>query len=119
MNSLSQRTLMIVAICILLPASSIALLSPISASSPVQAPPVQALKALYDNDEEFRATMDQAFANMQDPDPQRITTIMQSFRARSWSRVRMFPGRIGESRTLAPSLIVEDLGYGGLSPFVI
>jgi ABC-type transporter MlaC component len=31
--------------------------------------PVAALKDLYDNDEQFHATMDEAFANMKDPDP--------------------------------------------------
>lgn len=34
-----------------------------------RAPPVQALKRLYEADPAFRATLDRAFANMQDPDP--------------------------------------------------
>ena len=34
-----------------------------------QAPPVQALKRLYDADPALRATLERAFANMQDPDP--------------------------------------------------
>jgi phosphatidylserine decarboxylase len=33
------------------------------------APPVKALKNLYDNNRDFRATMDQALKNMQAPDP--------------------------------------------------
>ena len=34
-----------------------------------RAPPVQALKRLYEADPAFRATLERAFANMQDPDP--------------------------------------------------
>ena len=47
----------------------------VSASTPVMAQDVQetspivALKDLYDNNTEFRTTMDKAFANMKDPDP--------------------------------------------------
>jgi phosphatidylserine decarboxylase len=33
-------------------------------------PPIKALKNLYDNNREFRTTMDRAFENMQNPDPQ-------------------------------------------------
>jgi phosphatidylserine decarboxylase len=47
----------------------------VSASTPVMAQDVQetspivALRDLYDNNTEFRTTMDKAFANMKDPDP--------------------------------------------------
>lgn len=58
------RSFMFVAVCVL---SSVSFA--VAASDRTQAPPVQALRDLYDRDPDFRASMDRAFANMQDPDP--------------------------------------------------
>ena len=43
--------------------------SPVMAQDVLETSPVEALKDLYDNDAKFRTTMDEAFANMKDPDP--------------------------------------------------
>ncbi len=42
-------------------------LLPASAEDVVECPPVKALRALYENDKEFHATMDKTFANIKDP----------------------------------------------------
>ena len=43
--------------------------SPIAAQDVAVAPPIQALRSLYDNNPAFRANIDRAFANMKDPAP--------------------------------------------------
>jgi len=43
--------------------------SPVMAQDVLETSPIVALKDLYDNNTEFRTTMDKAFANMKDPDP--------------------------------------------------
>jgi len=43
--------------------------SPAMVQDVLETSPIVALKDLYDNDTEFHTTMDKAFANMQDPDP--------------------------------------------------
>lgn len=64
MISVSRRLLMQVAACVLFSASCA-----VAAKDVHGAPPIQALRNLYDNSPDFRATMDRAFANMKDPDP--------------------------------------------------
>ena len=63
MISVSRRILVCVVGCILV-------LAPCAdaAKDRAEAPPIQALRALYENNKEFRTTMHKAFANMKDPD---------------------------------------------------
>lgn len=69
MKSISSSLLMNLALCILVIASCSVAPQDVPTAPPLQVEPIQALKTLYDTNPEFRATMDQAFANMQDPDP--------------------------------------------------
>ena len=64
MISISRRILVIVAVCILVSTPYT-----VAAADFPEAQPVRALRALYDSNQEFRTTVDQAFANMKDPDP--------------------------------------------------
>ena len=47
-------------------------------------PPIKALKNLYDNNQEFHATMDRAFENMRDPDPNTKDLWPSSVAANPW-----------------------------------
>ncbi|MFZ2472778.1 MAG: hypothetical protein WAW52_12675 [Methanothrix sp.] len=62
-----QRILMSVVVCILVFASTTVVSQDVSEISPIVA-----LKDLYDNNQEFHTTMDQAFAHMNDPDPSTV-----------------------------------------------
>jgi phosphatidylserine decarboxylase len=61
---MSRRILMPAALCVL-----VFLSRPIAAQDVAVAPPIQALRSLYDNHPAFRANVDRAFANMKDPAP--------------------------------------------------
>jgi hypothetical protein len=61
MISIARRMLICVAACILISASHAA-----AATNVPEAPPIQALRVLYENNGEFHATMDQAFATIKD-----------------------------------------------------
>jgi len=63
MISISRRILIGVVACILVLASYAAAAGKVS-----EAPPVQALRRLYEDSKEFRTTVDRAFANIKDPD---------------------------------------------------
>ncbi len=65
MISTLRRLLMSVAVCILVSASSA-----VALQDTLETSPIEALKALYDDNEDLHATMDQAFVHMKDPDPE-------------------------------------------------
>ena len=65
MFSASRKIMMCAVICVFVLTSYAFAAKEIPDSSP----PIKALKALYDSNSEFRATMDRAFENIQEPDP--------------------------------------------------
>ncbi len=64
MNNKLQKILISLSACIL-----ISVLIPVMAQDVQEKSPIEALRALYDSNKDFRSTMDNAFAYMEDPDP--------------------------------------------------
>jgi phosphatidylserine decarboxylase len=64
MFSASRSALISLGLCLLVAAACTA-----APPAPPESSPIDTLRALYDSDPGFRATLDQAFAHMQDPDP--------------------------------------------------
>ncbi len=63
MNAKSQRILLDIAVFILVSATFV------MAQEVPETSPIESLRDLYDNNKDFRTTMDHAFAHMKDPDP--------------------------------------------------
>lgn len=80
MICISRRILIGMAVCVLVFTSNAYAAKDFTEA----APPVKALKKLYDNNSEFRATMDRAFENMPDPAPHTKNLWPSSVAANPW-----------------------------------